>query len=676
VPLSIRRDGRDVPAMAVALAVVASGRTPPLTAHVPVDGQGRALLRWAPDLPVTPFGEVWAGIEHGESERLRELVEGKTVLVLAGPSTGRSQTPIGPLADVSIQAELLNALHTRAWLREAPATWVLSGTLVLAALAAWLALALPAAAGTLAVVVVLAAWAGAVLSGPGLAGIVLPAAVPLTTVAVASAAAVACRQVGTTRRLRSLEAEVGGIRDTLVRQESTVESLEDDLEAARLAVTRSTGTERELLQAAEALRAQLAEARAQEAHTRGRLQSLEAELHAAERDSPTLADAELERVRRQSAELGIVTRDPGVLALVRDLQKAARASLPIVLGGEPGTGKELFARAAHRLSPRAAGPFVAVNTAAIPPELFESEMFGHVRGSFTGAVGDRKGHFEQAHGGTLFLDEIGELRAEHQAKLLRVLQDGSFHRVGAGRPTAVDVRIVVASNRDLDRGVADGWFREDLYFRLRGVVLMLPPLRERRQDVAALAEHCLDVLAAEGGRRARLSEAALRALERYDWPGNVRELQSCLRRAVALSEHEVLTPEDLRLETAAVPKADGDGDATVLDCLRRHGFDMQTTARALGCDRSTVTQRLKGMGFQVLVDSGGDRSRAAAVLAGDPGLARTVELKLAEYHEHLLRSVAALDSADAAVAASRRRFKNLPDRYFAALEILVRQHFK
>jgi DNA-binding NtrC family response regulator/CHASE2 domain-containing sensor protein len=675
VPLSIQRDGRDVPAMAVALAKVASGRTPPLTAHVPVDRRGRALLRWAPDLPVTPFGEVWAGIEQGEPERLRQLVEGKTVLVLTEPSTGRSLTPIGPLADVSIQAELLNAVHTGAWLREAPATWVLPGTLVLAALAAWLALALPAAAATLAVVGVLAACAAAVLSGPGLAGIVLPAAVPLTTIAVASATAVACRQVGTTRRLRSLEAEVGGIRDTLVRQESTVESLEEDLEAARLAVARSTGAERELLQAAEALRGQLAEARAQEAHTRGRLQTLEAELHAAERDPPTLTDAELERVRRQSAELGIVTRDPGVLALVRDLQKAARASLPIVLAGEPGTGKELFARAAHRLSPRAAGPFVAVNMAAIPPELFESEMFGHVRGSFTGAVGDRKGHFEQAHGGTLFLDEIGELRAEHQAKLLRVLQDGSFHRVGAGRPTAVDVRIVVASNRDLARGVADGWFREDLYFRLRGIVLQLPPLRERRHDVAPLAEHCLDALAAEAGRRTRLSEAALRALVRHSWPGNVRELQGCLRRAVALTEHEVLTPEDLRLE-AAVPKADGDGDATVLDCLRRHGFDMQTTARALGCDRSTVTQRLKGMGFQALVDSGGDRSRAAAVLAGDPGLARTVELKLTEYHEHLLRSVAALESADAAVAASRRRFKNLPDRYFAALEILVRQSFK
>src|SRR5215475_11173192 len=149
-------------------------------------------------------------------------------------------------------------------------------------------------------------------------------------------------------------------------------------------------------------------------------------------------------------------------------------------------------------------------------------MFGHVRGSFTGAVADRKGYFEQANRGTVFLDEVGELRPEHQAKLLRVLQDKSFYRVGATRPTAVDVRIVAASNRDLESGIAEGWFREDLYFRLKGLVLRLPPLRERRADIAPLAERFLEEAAAEAGRRASLSETALQALERHDWPGNIR----------------------------------------------------------------------------------------------------------------------------------------------------------
>jgi DNA-binding NtrC family response regulator len=442
-------------------------------------------------------------------------------------------------------------------------------------------------------------------------------------------------------------------------------------------VARSTGTERELLQAAEALRGQLGEARAQEAQTRARLQTLEHELRTAASRPTALADTELERLRRLCAELGIVTRDPAVLALVRDLQKAARATLPILLAGEPGTGKELFARAVHSLSPRTAGPFVAVNMAAVSPELFESELFGHVRGSFTGAVGDRKGYFEQADHGTIFLDEIGELRAEHQGKLLRVLQERTFHRVGATRPTTVDVRVVAASNRDLERGVAEGWFREDLHFRLRGLVLHLPPLRERPGDVAPLAERFLQEAAAEAGKRVSLSEAALRALESHPWPGNVRELQQCLRRAVALSEGEVLTPEDLRLQTTpTVQKAEGDGDSAVLASLRRHGFDMQATARALGWDRSTVTQRLKGLGFQALVESGGDRGKAAAALAGDPSLTRTVELKLGEYHEHLLRSVAGFDSAEAAIASCRRRFKNLPERHFRSLDLLVRQHFK
>jgi transcriptional regulator with GAF, ATPase, and Fis domain len=314
--------------------------------------------------------------------------------------------------------------------------------------------------------------------------------------------------------------------------------------------------------------------------------------------------------------------------------------------------------------------------AAISPELFESELFGHVRGSFTGAVGDRKGYFEQADRGTIFLDEIGELRAEHQGKLLRALQERAFHRVGATRPTTVDVRVVAASNRDLERGVAEGWFREDLHSRLRGLILRLPPLRARPADVAVLAERFLQEAAAEAGRRVALSEAALRALEGHPWPGNVRELQHCLHRAVALSDRDVLLPEDLRLGPAAPARAEDEGDMAVLAALRRHGFDMQATARALSWDRSTVTQRLKGLGFQALVESGGDRVKAAASLAGDPELSRIVELKLGEYHEHLLRSVAGFDSPDAAIAACRRRFKNLPERHFRSLELLVRRHLE
>ena len=677
VPLVRGSDHGEVVALGVAVAAVASGVPPAqLVARIPADAAGRAQLRWAPDLQVTPFSELWDAIERGDGERLRRLVEGKSVVLITEPVAVRRLTPIGPLGDMAIQAELLNAVLGDAWIRPAPRAWVLPATLGLAALAAWVGLAGRPSAALLGVALLAAISGSALTLTPWLSGVVAPVVAPLAAVLAAGGGALLWSQIGATRRLRGLEAEIGAIRDALVRQESTVEALEEDLEAARAAVARSTGAERELLQAAEALRGQLGEARAQEAQTRARLQTLEHERRQAASGAAALADEDLERVRAQCAELGIVTRDPAVLGLVRDLQKAARASLPILLTGEPGTGKELFARAAHRLGPRAGGPFVAVNMAAISPELFESELFGHVRGSFTGAVGERKGYFEQADRGTIFLDEVGELRGDLQGKLLRVLQERTFHRVGATRTTSVDVRVVAATNRDLEAGVAEGWFREDLLFRLRGLVLRLPPLRERPDDVAPLAERFLQEAAAQSGRPVTLSEAALRALQRHPWPGNVRELQQALLRAAALSDRDVLAPDDLRLEAAAAARADGDGDTAVLDALRRHGFDMQATARALGCDRSTVTQRLKGLGFQALVEAGGDRGKAAAALAGDPTLARTVELKLGEYHEHLLRSVAGFDSADAAVAACRRRFKNLPERHFRSLERLVRQHLE
>jgi len=457
-----------------------------------------------------------------------------------------------------------------------------------------------------------------------------------------------------------------------VRQESIVEALEEDLEAARAAVARSAGGE-------ESLRAQLVAARAQEERTRARLEELEQRVRVASavdvRDALP-GDAELERLQREAQRMGIVTRDPAMLALFRDLEKAARSALPILLTGEPGTGKELFARAAHRLSARAEGPFVAVNMGAIPAELFESEMFGHVRGSFTGAVADRKGYFEQANRGTIFLDEVGELRPDHQSKLLRVLQDKSFYRVGGARPTTVDVRIVAASNRDLERASAEGWFREDLYFRLKGLVLRLPPLRERPRDVPLLAERFVREAAAEVGRPPLpLSEGALAALERNDWPGNARELQNCLRQALTLADGAAITVADLRLPARGPSHDDSEGDETVLATLRQHAFDMQATARVLGWDRSTVTQRLKGLGFRALVDSQGDRARAALALAGDAALSRTVELKLREYSDHLLRVIEAFGSPDEAVAACRKRFKNLPERHFRSLELLVRQHF-
>jgi DNA-binding NtrC family response regulator/CHASE2 domain-containing sensor protein len=673
VPLLVRVQGEVIPALAVALAAVR-----PAPSSFTVDARGRALVGYASPaaLPGLPFSALWTAIESRRADVLPRVAEGKVVLLLAEPAPAPVRTPVGAMSETLVQAHLLNAALTGAWLRETPLPWALAATLVVSVLVAWLVLRMCWWAAALALVALLVAGAAALPLTAALTGLLLPAVLPLGAVALASSGALGWRQLGAGHRLRRLEAEVAGIREALIRRESAVEALEEDLEAARAAVARSAGAERDSLGAAETLRRQLAEAQAQEQRTRERLEALERELRTADGRGDVLDDAEQERLRRQCAELGLVTRAPAMLALFRDLARAARSTLPILLTGEPGTGKELFARAAHRLSPRAGGPFVAVNMAAIPTELFESELFGHLRGSFTGAGADRKGYFEQADRGTIFLDEVGELRADHQGKLLRVLQEKSFYRVGAARPTAVDVRILAASNRDLERGAGEGWFREDLYFRLKGLVLRLPPLRERREDIAPLAARFLEEAAAEAGRQVSLSEAAVQALEAHDWPGNVRELANCLRRAVALSERPVLAPADLGLEAGAPAKSEAAGDSAVLASLRQHAFDMQATARALGWDRSTVTQRLKGLGFRALVEAGGDRAKAAAALAGDPGLARAVEVKLGEYHEHLLRSVAGFASADEAVAACRRRFKNLPDRHFRSLEILIRNELQ
>ena len=664
------------------------GGKPDVAASTPTDARGRALVdfaggAWPRGVRVVPFVELWTAIEQGDTERLRALATDNAVLLVVEPAGPTLRTPIGDVSPMMIQAHLARGLLAGSRLREATPATTAGLAIALGFIAAWLVLGARWWAGLGGVVVLIAAYVLALPPTLASTGLVLPLVMPVGAAALAALGGLVARQLASGARIRRLEDENTRVRETLVRQESAVESLEEDLDAARAAVARSTGAERDLGRAADLLRAQLVEARQQEDATRHRLDALERELsglRAAETASGALGDADQERLRRACEEAGIITRDPAVLAVFGDLSRAARSSLPLLITGEPGTGKELFARAAHRLSPRAAEPFVAVNMAAIVPELFESELFGHVKGAFTGAVGDRRGYFEQAHRGTIFLDEIGELRPDQQSKLLRVLQEKVFHKVGAARPTGVDVRVVAASNRDLERGVADGWFREDLWFRLKGVVLHLPPLRARLDDIPLLASRIVADAAAEHGRRdVVLSEDAMAALREHGWPGNVRELQNCLRQAVALASSSTLKREDLRLpapERRGVDAVADTADGAVLASLRRHGFDMQATAAELGWDRSTVTQRLKGMGFRALVDADGDRRRAALELAGEPALARVVELKLREYHDHLIRSVAGFETADAAVAACRRRFKNLAERHFRSLEDLVRQHFK
>ncbi|NOT96292.1 MAG: sigma 54-interacting transcriptional regulator, partial [Nitrospira sp.] len=341
-------------------------------------------------------------------------------------------------------------------------------TLLLASLVAWFLLHTGGSRSFLFAGALVLCYGGLVIAALALAHLVLPLALPLSAVALVFVGATdwthltaGQRMVLLERDMLRVQQEAVAVREALVLRENRAEALQEDLDQARAAVAQSTGLQQDLSRSADTLRTELAEVQAQEEAARQQLQDLGRELaglRAVTESSSKLGDAELEQLRDECRRLGIVTQNHHLLGLFRDLKKGAKSLLPALLLGEAGTGKELFARAIHLLSPRSGKPFIAVNMAAISPELFESELFGHVRGSFTGATMDRRGYFELAHHGTLFLDEIGDLRLEHQGKLLRVLQEKTFYRVGATTPTTVDVRIVAATNRDLQRGVTEGWF--------------------------------------------------------------------------------------------------------------------------------------------------------------------------------------------------------------------------
>ncbi len=245
---------------------------------------------------------------------------------------------------------------------------------------------------------------------------------------------------------------------------------------------------------------------------------------------------------------GLVARSPQMLRIVHLVESLHGSDANVLITGESGTGKEVLARALHAHSPRSGGPFVAVSCAALPADLLESELFGHVRGAFTGAVRDRVGRLDLAKGGTLFLDEAGDIPLPVQVKLLRVLQERLFERVGESTPRPLDARIVAATNRDLKEAIRQGRFREDLYYRLRVVPIHVPPLRERSEDVELIARYLLARIGGRAGRAVQLSPDTLAALERYDWPGNVRELENALEYAVALGRGQTVQLEDLPAE--------------------------------------------------------------------------------------------------------------------------------
>ena len=341
----------------------------------------------------------------------------------------------------------------------------------------------------------------------------------------------------------------------------------------------------------------------------------------------TLASAALEAVREietlqvqkalleERVQSSILGDSAAIRKVLQMVDRVAPQDTTVLILGESGTGKELVARTVHARSRRVSAPFVAINCAALSPTLLESELFGHEKGAFTDASALKKGKLELAEGGTVFLDEIGELAAELQAKLLRVLQEREFERVGGTKTLTMNVRLVAATNRDLAAEVRRGAFREDLYHRLNVVALRTPPLRERREDILPLARHFAKAAGVRCGRRiSGISAEAERYLESYNWPGNVRELENAVERAVVLGESETILPEDLPesvLEANAEPKAAGEYQANVGDAKRdsilrawaESGGDYKAAAQKLGLHPNSLLRLIRNLGLRDLLKS-------------------------------------------------------------------------
>lgn len=386
-------------------------------------------------------------------------------------------------------------------------------------------------------------------------------------------------------------------------------------------------------------------------------------------------------LRKEEFRSIVYTRGSPMESVIGMIRRVAGSDATVLVSGESGTGKELVARAIHDASGRAGGPFVAVNCGALSESLLESELFGHERGAFTGAVKDRQGRFELADRGTIFLDEITETSEAFQVRLLRVLQEGTFERVGGAVTTRVDVRVIASTNRDIRAAVEEKRFREDLYYRLNVITLELPPLRERPGDIPVLVEH---VLGAESPGM-RVSSAVMAALQAHVWKGNVRELQSTITRGVLLAGSEdrtVLRLRDVPPEIRAAAEESRDIEDRILESLREKAFArsaISETAEELGgLSRGTVAEYFRGFCFKTFSEHNFAFGPAVEAIAGssDPALLGRISRKLTDYLANAVEFAGDTPDPDSLVARSKPKYKNLPQRYHPVLDHLLKSYHR
>jgi transcriptional regulator with GAF, ATPase, and Fis domain/CHASE2 domain-containing sensor protein len=675
--------------------------------EIPIDRQGTLLInyvgRWTDTFSHFSFADLLeAGTTDEGRQALSEFLRGK-ICIVSNTATGYDLKPIPYEKDYpggGIHANAVNTVLTGLYLRPAQGLVSIGVVFLLSILTSvlsirtrwWLGLIWSGLIGAVYVFLSVLAFSK---------GYVLEILAPVSAVALTGSVCLLYQNYLSRRHVIELVREKARIGETL----------RDVTDALRINEASLTHDREELSRLMDEIR----QVRNEENEKFIRIKHLEAALDQANSDrekllrkkaaleekvadflmapagEPNSVTGEWEIIRQECAHHGIITQNTQVLEAFKRAKRAAVTKDCVLILGETGTGKELFARAIYKMSSRSNKPFVTVNVPSLQDNLIESELFGHKKGAFTGAISDKMGMFKRADGGTIFLDEIGDMKIELQTKLLRVLETGQVDSVGGSAPVFVDVRIIAATNRDLESEVRLGNFREDLYYRLMVVPVHIPPLRERPEDVEFLADYFLKELNLEQNRKLKgFSVEAMNRIKRHPWAGNVRELKNAVHRGSTNAGAEVISVGDLQLAEArisvnvygkddrkeATMEADPISDEDFLDLVRNNRFSISKTAEDIRLARGTVGNRFKGICFGILARCNGDIKQAAEVICAGKSGADTVEQMVGEYYHNLLAMIRGFDNCSDALNECRRRSgKNLPQRYFQSVDYLVQRHF-
>jgi transcriptional regulator with PAS, ATPase and Fis domain len=616
-----------------------------------------------------PFLEVLRSYDEVRADREPTVpvarLRGKIVLV-GLLAEGRGQffpTPVDPrMPSLAVHAAFLdNALNSR-FLADVPFWVLVLASLSLGALCMAAAVFCRPVRAAAVLGAALLSWAGLSQALFAAGSTVLPLVPAAVTVMAAAGAVLVRGHRRTQTAVSELTEEKGRILEQLRDREARVVMLERELAGAE-----SAGASERTKELLEEIRTYRSEIRS----LASRADDMEPYAPGAEGDADAATVFE-----------GIVyARDGAMRPVIDFVGKIAESAAPVLILGESGTGKEMVARAIHARSGRRTGPFVAVNCGALSEGVLESELFGHEKGAFTGAVKDRMGRFELAHQGTIFLDEIGETNDGFQVKLLRVLQRGEFERVGGSQTLRADVRVVAATNRNLKDLVRTGGFREDLFYRLNVLTVEIAPLRERREDIPLLVQHFLKT----EGEGLSISRNVMEALEAYSWPGNIRELESAIRRAALLARADrrgMISVRDLTDEVAAAVRGKVPLEEQILTSLREKEFSRssitETAAEVGGLNRGTVAEYLRGEAIKAFVEHRFDLERAvqAVSLSADGRVNERVQKRLVDYLANLVEALERGRPWDEAREGLRPKMKNLPQRYHRFLEQAAEAYFR